>query len=156
MSLGRSQRQGLCHLQPLQQGCELPECQGLLSSSAGPSWWKAQLVEGPALHLPFLLPIAHHQRGSGTHARQVELSQAGGRGRQCCPVDPEGPLVPSTGGICDLPGPPWQRYQLCPPSLPRTSSPPGERFLLPSQAMGRTNRMHLSVGVGRVSHKGLS
>lgn len=39
---------------------------------------------------------------------------------------------------------------------PQDKVPPGERFLLPSQAMGRTDSVHLPVGMGRVSPKGLS
>lgn len=39
-------------------------------------------------------------------------------------MGPQGPPLAFVGGVCDLPGPPWQRDQLCPPrsSVPRSES----------------------------------
>ena len=70
--LGEEPEAGLCHLQPLRQGCGLPEGQGLLSSSAGPSWWRAQLVEGPELQPA--LPPSHRPSPKGLR----DPRQAGG------------------------------------------------------------------------------
>ena len=163
-SLGRSQRQSLCHLQPLWQACGLPEGQDLLSLSARFSRWKGQHCR-----LSFLLPIPpptqgaqggpHPTLSSGAQASQApRFLRAGGRGRQSRPVGPEGPHWPPQVASVTCQGPLGKGTSS---ALPRPLSPgPGPHLRGGSccrvRPRGGQKGYSYWWGWGRVSHRGLS